>query len=201
VDVSTHGGVYRPNLARSRLRELADTERLSVRLRTRELPDLELTTSDSMRVPLRAHVSGLVVVYFVPGEGDGSAWVDGHPTLDAAQHRGYVNRRESFGEMGVKVFCVSSQPIEDLSRMRRDLDATHFMFSDPDMLVAHALELPTAQDGRKVRYRRLALAADGGRIRGVFPAFQGSEAAASARQVSTWIMAKYGDSTGREHAG
>lgn len=199
--MSAHGEVCRPNPARVRLRELVDTERLSVRLRTQELPDVELTTSDSMRVPLRAHVSGLLVIYFVPGEGDGSAWVDGHPTLDAAQHRGYVNRRKSLREMGVKVFCVSSQSVEDLSRARRDLEVTHFLFSDPDMLVAHALGLPTTQDGTKVRYRRLALAADGGRIRGVFPAFQDTEAAASARQVSTWIRAKYGDSAGSGHAG
>jgi peroxiredoxin len=199
--MSAHGDLCRPNPARARLRELKDTERLSALLRTRELPDIELTTSDSLRVPLRSHVSGLVVMYFVPGEGDGSAWVDGHPTPDAAQHRGYVNRRESFDEMGVKVFCVSSQSIEDLSRMRRELEVAHFMFSDPDMLVAQALDLPTAQDDGKLRYRRLALAADGGRIRGVFPAFQDSEAAASARQVSTWIMATYGHATGCDDAG
>ena len=194
--------VQRPNPLRARAREIEEVRRLSAGLHDRDLPAVELITTESMRVPLQAHLSGLVVVYFVPGEMDGSAWVDGHPTLDASQHRGYVNRRDAFDDMGVKVFAVSSQSVEDLGRMERDLGISHLMFSDPELLLGDALGLPTVQDGvGNKHYRRLALVADGGHIRGVFPAFQDSEAPASARQVLTWLTAKYGDITGRGQAG
>jgi peroxiredoxin len=185
--------VQRPNPLHARAREIEEVRRLSAGLHDRDLPAVELTTTTLMRIPLQAHLSGLVVVYFVPGEMDGSAWVDGHPTLDAAQHRGYVNRRDAFDDMRVKVFAVSSQSVEDLGRMKQDLEVAHLMFSDPELLVGHALGLPTVQDGGTSRYRRIALVADGGRIRAVFPALQDNQAAASARQVLAWITATYGD--------
>lgn len=194
--------VRRPNPLRAHAREIEEVRKLSAGLHDRDLPAVELITTASMRVPLQAHLSGLVVVYFVPGEMDGSAWVDGHPTLDAAQHRGYVNRRAAFDDMGVKVFAVSSQSVEDLGRMERDLEVSHLMFSDPELLLGHALGLPTVQDGvGNKHYRRLALVAEGGHIRGVFPAFQDSEAPASARQVLTWLTAKYGGNTDPDQAG
>lgn len=196
------GDKPRPNPARARAHELREIGQLSARLRMQELPDIELSASDSMRVPLRAHTAGLVAVYFVPGEQDGVAWVDGHPTVDAAQHRGYVNREAAFAELKVRVFCVSAQPVEHLKRMKDELDAKHLMFSDPEMLMADALGLPALPDGvGNTCYRRLAVVADGGRIRGVFPVFQDCEAAASARQVLTWLTAKYGDIGDRGQAG
>jgi peroxiredoxin len=183
----------RPTAPAVRMREIAEARRLHAELRDRELPCLELTTADSMRLPLQAHISGIVVMYFLPGETGEAASIDEHPTLDAAQHSGYVKYYDAFRALEVKVFSVSSQPVDDLARMRAAVDATHLMFSDPELLIGQALGLPI--DGSTPpRYRRMTLIADGGRIKAAIPT-KDSEAAESARQALIWLAATYHESS------
>jgi peroxiredoxin len=171
-----------------RAQEAERTRLLTARLRGWRLPDVELTTSESMRLPLLASVSALVVFYFVAGK-DNETWIDGHATPDASQHRGYVNHGRTFEEMGVKIFGVSCQSEATLARIKWSLGASHTIFSDPELLLGQALELPMTQDGYTKRYPRMALVASGRTIHKGFGPFSDNEAAGSARQVMTWISA------------
>jgi peroxiredoxin len=185
---------------RDRAKDIEAIRNLSRMLRDRELPDVELSTPSSVWVSLQAHVSGLAVVYFLPGEKDGAAWVDERPTLDAAQHQGYIKRYDAFRALGVTVISISSQPVVDLARISNALGATHLMLSDPELLVGEALDLPTVDDAEQRRYRRIALIAEDGRIRGVLPT-QDIDAAASARQALTWLAATHGEHRGHDGVG
>lgn len=180
-------GAQRVSALRAQMEATATAVRLSARLRGEMLPDVELAASDGVRVRLLAHVAGLVVIYFVPGEGDGAAWVDGSATCDAAQHRGYVRRRAAFEQLDARVFCVSSQPGDQLRRIAGWVEARHVMFSDPELVLAAKLGLPTEQDSG--RYRRLAIVASDGLIERTFGPLPQSEAATNAHQVLTWLQA------------
>jgi peroxiredoxin len=148
-----------------------------------------LTTSDAVRVSLRHHVSGLVVLYFTPGEKEGAAWVDGIPTRDAAQHRGYVKRGSALDGFNARVFCISSEPREHLQRIASYLEVRHITFSDPELVVAQSIGLPTVEDGGVSRYRRVVLVAKDGLIERTFGPLPDSDAAGSAHQVLTWLQA------------
>ncbi len=174
---------------RAQMQDAATAKRLSARLRGQILPDVELSTADTIEVPLLARVCGLVVVYFVPGEMEGAAWVDGAPTRDAAQHRGYVKRRAAFEQLNVTVFCVSSQPQEQLRRIAHFIEARHVMFSDPELVLATELGLPTEHAGGVSVYRRVAIVAINGRIERAFGPLSRRDAAGSAHQVLTWLQA------------
>ncbi len=178
----------------SLLGQLEQSERergLEASLRGRELPDVELTAVQVSRVmPLRGYVGGLSIIYFVPGEHGGRAWVDGCATRDAAQHRGYIKRVEEFKRLHTSVLGIASQPPLELAAIATWLCATHPLFSDPDMKVGGALGLSRCcgeQDSR--RYSRSVLVARDGVIIKVFHAVSDRDAANSARQVLAWLSA------------
>ena len=106
------------------------------------------------------------------------------PRLDRVQHRAFRARKDELMALGVGVIGVSSQ-----SR-RAQLDSlvanrvTHRLLSDPQLLLATELGLPTfTADGARW-YQRLTLVASAGHIeKAFFPVC----AARSAAQVITWI--------------
>ena len=164
-----------------RVTRVQEERRLAARLQGQELPNAKLVVAThGTRVPLLQHLSGLTVLYFIPGEREGNAWVGGIPTPDASQHFGYVQRNDEFEALGVKVMGVASQPSEHLGRISRFLRMDHLLLSDPELQLAHALKLPTDEHGL---YRRIALLANRRRITRMFLALDNSEAAVSARQV------------------
>lgn len=162
--------------------------RLSERLVGQELPDVELVVaSHSLTIPLRQHLIGVTILYFVPGENEGRAWHGDAPTPDASQHRGYVRREPDFAKRGAKVMGVASQPTEELLRIGRFLRANHMLLSDEQLGLACALGLPTDEQNH---YRRVVLVADGQRITKMFLAAEHHEAAGSARGVLAWLEAQ-----------
>jgi peroxiredoxin len=176
------------NPLRVHMQEAEEAKRLATRLVGLRLPDVTLTTSQSMRLPLLSHVSGRVAIYFVPGDKEGP-YEDGRPTPDSAQHRGFVNRLGSFNTMGVTIMCVSGQPLSAVQRIGHYFDFSHFMFSDPEFLVAEALGLPTSQKGDARYYRRITLVTNGGQIERVFFPIADGDAAGNARQIKAWMQA------------
>jgi peroxiredoxin len=190
TDTSTSGesGHVDRNPLRVHMQEAHEAKRLISRLVGLRLPDVTLTTSQSMHLPLLSHVSGRVAIYFVPGDKEGP-YENGRPTPDSAQHRGFVNRLGSFKTMGVTIMCVSSEPLSALQRVGHYFDFSHFMFSDPDLLVAAALDLPTTQKGDTRHYRRLTLVTNGGRIEKVFYPLSDGDAGGNARQIKAWMQA------------
>lgn len=103
------------NPLRVQMREAEEARRIIAWLVGRRLPDVTLTTSQAMQLPLLSHISGRVAIYFVPGDKEGP-YENGFPTPDSSQHRGFVNRLGSFKAMGVTIMCVSSQPLRALQR-------------------------------------------------------------------------------------
>jgi peroxiredoxin len=182
---SPPGLIERPNPLSARVTRVEGERRLAARLQGQELPDIEvMVASHRARIPLLRHLAGLTVLYFVPGENDGNAWIGGIPTPDASQHRGYVRRHDEFGALGARVMGVASQPQPHLLRIGRYLGTDHLLLSDPELQLARALDLPTDEHGL---YRRIVLVANRTRIARMFPALDDSEAAGSARQVLAWL--------------
>jgi peroxiredoxin len=188
TSASGEAGHVARNPLRVQMREAEEAKRLTARLVGLRLPDVTLTTSKSMRLPLLSHVSGRVAIYFVPGDKEGP-YENGRPTPDSGQHRGFVNRLGSFATMGVTIMCVSNQPLSAVQRVGHYFDFSHFMFSDPELLVAEALDLPTTQKGETRYYRRLTLVTNGGRIEKVFYPISDGDAAGNARQIKAWMQA------------
>jgi len=85
--------------------------------------------------------------------------------------------------------CVSGQPLRALQRVSHYYDFSHFMFSDPELLLGAALDLPIAQKGDTRHYRRLTLVTNGGRIEKVFYPLSDRRAAGNARQIKAWMQA------------
>ena len=180
---------HQPSPIAERIRRGEQERLLADRVQGRELPDVELTVaSHHATVPLRQHVFGLTVIYFLPGEAEGKAWLAGDiPTPDAAQHRGYIRRHDQFAALNAKVMGVASQSGEELLRMGQYLRPNHLLLADVEMRLGSALDLPTDEHGL---YRRIALLTDGTRIKRMFPAVERTDASASARQVLSWLEAQ-----------
>lgn len=168
------------------MQEANEARRLISWLTGASLPEVELQTAQSSRERLLSLLSGIAVVYFAPGDKD-EPYEAGYPTPDTAQHRGYVNRKADFEKMRVQIICVSSQPAAQLLGVGHYFGFSHLMLSDPNLEIAQALDLPTVRDGDTLRYRRLTLVTNGGRIAKVFYPVQNRDAAQSARQAMRWI--------------
>jgi hypothetical protein len=177
--LSTRG---RTNLLRKQTLDAERIRQAASRLRGQHLPDISLTTSDGVHLPLLAHVKGTVVLYLVPGEHEGATRIDGFPTTDASRHKAYVNCFDLFDPRQIRVFAVASQPILDLRRIRRGVGANHIMFADPELQLGRALDLPLSGGDESNRYPRLAIVASNGNILAVLPD-------GNARQVMAWIVA------------
>jgi peroxiredoxin len=171
-------------------RDADKTKQLAPRLCGQQLPDIDLVASDGTDVPLNDYASGRAIVYFVPGQANGARTVNGILTRDAAQHRGYVRLASDFERVRAKVFCVGSQPRNDLTRVGLGVRAEHFMFSDPALALAGALGLPTDPPDatQEERYRRTVLIARDGLIEAVFGPLSDSDAAGSAQQALNWLI-------------
>ncbi len=178
--------VQRPNPPNGSVAGAHAARGLRERLIGRELPDLDLTTSDAIRLPLRAHVSGRVVLYFAAGHSESDP-DDRAADGDIAQHRGYVEHAAAFAQLGAKVFGISAQNRDDLRACMDALAVRHIMFSDPELAVAHALCLPSTAARR--RYHRIALLADDGIIQATFGP-SADETAGCAEQPLAWLRGR-----------
>lgn len=161
---------------------------LRERLTGQQLPDLDLTTSDAIRLPLRAHVSGLVVFYFTAGHSES----DRHQRAahrDIAQHRGYVAHSATFAQLGAKVFGVSTQHRDHLRACMDSLAVRHIMFSDPELAIADALSLPSTGADARRGYHRIALVTDNGIIQATFGP-SADETAGGAEQPLAWLRGR-----------
>jgi peroxiredoxin len=176
------------NPARLHMREFEEAKRLSARLVGQLFPDIELTTAQAGRVPLRAHARKVAVIYFAPGDRR-EPYEKGYPTADTTQHRGFVNLKATFTAMRIKVICVISQELIAVQRVAHYFKFSHLMFSDPELLLADALHLPTHTSNGTTHYRRLTLVCNNGQIQKVIYPIADRDAAANARQVLAWIRA------------
>jgi len=124
------------------------------------------------------------VIYIYPGGRSSPEDGKDTPRLDGVQHRAFRARKGELAGLGATVIGISSQPrsaqLDSLVAGR----VPHLLVSDPELLLARELELPTfTADGARW-YRRLTLVATGGHIE---KAFFPVSVARSAAQVITWM--------------
>lgn len=169
---------------RQQVRERELAQRLEWRLPRHELPDVELKSLHGTRVPIRQHISGRVVIDFLPGERTALSQ-DGDRM---AARQAYLNRLQALQALQARHITVISAVPEALNPADPHFDPGGLTLCDPEVLIADALGLPTAEDRDVRHYRRLSLITRRGRIEKViFPPEQDIES--HTRQVILWMQA------------
>lgn len=65
------------------------------------------------------------------------------PLRDSVQHRSFADRREALGALGYSAVGLSSQSGDAQRRVVADTGMSHMLLSDPDLVLAGTLGLPT----------------------------------------------------------
>jgi peroxiredoxin len=155
------------------------------RLTSMSIPDIRLGSFRRGRVSLSRLAEEPLVIYMYPGTLSAPGEGKQTPRLDRTQHRGYLAHHDELSDCGYKAVGISSQaPREQASSIGLD-NLRHELLSDPDMLLADALGVPSfrAENGTRA-YHRLTLVARGGVIQ---QAFVGFYPAHNAAQVCAWL--------------
>jgi peroxiredoxin len=155
------------------------------------LPALSLRATFGSNVDLSA-LSGRTVLYVYPRTGrPGTEAPAGWDVIPGA--RGCTPEacsfRDHFAELraaGVtRVFGVSTQDSDFQSEAVERLHLPFAMLSDPGLLLADALDLPTFVAGAETFYRRLTIIANGSTIERVF--FPVDDPQNHASEIVTWL--------------
>jgi hypothetical protein len=169
---------------RQQVRDRELGQRLDRRLPGQELPDVELGTLHCTRVPLRHHISGRIVMDFLP---DGLTVV-GDECDRLAERQAHIDRLRTLTLMEARPIAVVSALPGTLDLVNGHFDPGGLTFCDPELRIADALRLPTHEDSDGHRYRRLTLIARDGRIEKViFPADE--DLADLTRRILSWTRA------------
>ena len=156
------------------------------------LPSMLLTSTAGKTVNLGAY-EGTLVIYFYPMLGrPGSPPLIGWNDIPGA--RGCTPQtcafRDSYAELkqlGVEVFGVSAQPIEDQQEAHARLQLPFALLNDAQLVFAQTLRLPTFEYAGTRLIKRLTIIARDGFIRKVFyPVFPPDT---NAREVIAWLTA------------
>jgi peroxiredoxin len=125
-----------------------------------------------------------LVLYLYPGSVCSPE--DGYesPLRDSVQHRAFEDSRKGLGALGYSAVGLSSQSVDVQRRVAADTGVRHTLLSDPGLLLASALGLPTFNMDRDDWYCRFTVVIQGGRIAA---AFYPSSAARSAGEAIAWI--------------
>jgi peroxiredoxin len=127
-----------------------------------------------------------LVLYLYPGSDRSPADGEQTPLMDQAQHRAFVDRRADLAARSYQAVGVSSQSVKAQLRSALAGQLTQRLFSDPELQLARALELPTFDLDEARWYHRLTLIAKDGRVEKAF--FPVARAGRSAAQVITWMQ-------------
>ena len=155
------------------------------------MPSVRLASTLGGEVDLAEAARGLVVVYVyprtvVPGELSPPGW-DRIPgargcTPQSCSFRDHV---ADLAAHGASVMGISAQSMEEQRGLAEREHIPYPLLSDPGLLLAAAMRLPTFEAGGMELYRRLTFIARGGRIRHVmYPVFPPDRNAAD---VLDWL--------------
>jgi peroxiredoxin len=137
-------------------------------------------------VELERIAIGWVVYYFYPGTSNPAAEGRDGSAEDTSQHRAFSTHQDAFAERQVCVIGVSSQ----LPQEQRDTVVanriSHSMLVDPNLILAHKLDLPTFELGGRRWYRRLTLVTEERVIRQVF--YPVASGARNPEQIFAWLQ-------------
>jgi peroxiredoxin len=126
-----------------------------------------------------------LVLYFYPGAVCSPE--DGYqsPLRDSVQHRAFANRDAELVGLGYAIVGVSSQSLEVQRRVIADTGVRHTLLSDPDLVLAQTLGLPTFRLDQAEWYRRLVVVMEEDRIVAVF--YPATNTPGAASQAVAWI--------------
>jgi peroxiredoxin len=154
------------------------------RLLGRAIPSVLLVGSDGDPVNLEDFAARSAAIYLYPGSGSSPDGGTDSPMLDAAQHRAYRVHEPDMLALNFAVVGISSQPAEAQRECAEVSRVRHTLLSDPNLLLADALELPTFEEEGSVWYRRLTIIVRHGRIGKVF--YPMASPARNPAQVVAW---------------
>jgi peroxiredoxin len=138
------------------------------------LPDLALASTEGGEASLAALGEALLVAYVyprtgVPGQPLPAGWDDIPGARGCTpQSCAYRDALGEFDDLGATVVGVSAQTYSEQAEFAEREHIPFALLSDPDLLLAAALGLPTFEVEGMTLYRRLTLIAERGRITTVF---------------------------------
>jgi len=155
------------------------------------LPSVSLPATGGGPVNLAQIGHPRAVVYVYPMTGTpGVPLVEGWDQIPGArgctpESIGFRDNYQELAGLGVEVFGLSSQEPAEQAEAAGRLALPYRLMSDPGMVLAERLGLPTFTAGGVVRYKRLTLVVRDGRIEHVFyPVFPPDR---HAGEVVAWL--------------
>lgn len=125
------------------------------------------------------------VLYLYPGVGVSSPDGEDTPRLDNVQHRAFRAHQRELEALEFQAIGVSSQSTHAQQRAVQANRLEHRLLSDPRLLLARELGLPTRTVDGARWYQRLTLIVTGGRIEKAF--FPVRDPARSPARAIAWI--------------
>jgi len=157
------------------------------------LPQVSLTSTAGKTVDLSTY-AGTLVSYFYPmlGRPDSPPLVGWNEIPGARgctpQTCAFRDHHAELKQLGVEMFGVSAQPLEDQQEAHARLHLPFELLNDRHLALTHALQLPTFEYAGSRLIKRLTIIALDGVIRKVFyPVFPPDK---NAQQVVAWLRAQ-----------
>ncbi len=157
------------------------------------LPSVSLTSTAGKAVDLSAY-AGTLVIYFYPmlGRPDSPPLIGWNDIPGARgctpQTCAFRDLHAELKQLGVEVFGVSAQHLEDQQEAHARLHLPFALLNDGQLALAKALKLPTFEYRGTRLIKRLTIIATGGLIRKVFyPVFPPNN---NAGEVIAWLTAQ-----------
>src|SRR5580692_2127353 len=125
------------NPLRQQVRDRELAQRLDRRLPRKELPDVELRSLLTTRAPIRQHLSGRVVIDFLPGWR--SVFSQGGDRVAVPIRQARLIRLQALGVMDARAISVISAVPQALGLADPYLDPGGLTLFDPELLIADEL--------------------------------------------------------------
>ena len=161
--------------------------RVCAQLNHRELPSIEVDTFHGGPCDLMTVAGGGTVLYVYPGSPSSPDGGAGSRVDDAVQHCVFRDAAKDLLALRLSVVGLSSKEMRPQHLEELNIRLSHKLVSDPELLLAETLGLPTFDQDGKRWYRRVMLVVDHGYVKKVF--FPVPSAERSAAQVLTWTQA------------
>ena len=162
-------------------------------LRGVALPSVSLDSATGEAVNLSTHADTLVI-YFYPmlGRPDSPPLIGWNDIPGARgctpQTCAFRDSHAELKQLGVEVFGVSAQRLEDQQEAHARLQLPFALLNDGQLIFAQALKLPTFEYAGTRLIKRLTIIAKEGFIRKVFyPVFPPND---NAREAIAWLIAQ-----------
>jgi peroxiredoxin len=156
------------------------------------LPSVSLTSTTGKAIDLSTY-AGTLVIYFFPmlGRPDSPPFIGWNDIPGARgctpQTCAFRDLHAELKQLGVEVFGVSAQNLDDQQEAHARLQLPFVLLNDGQLALAQALKLPTFEYAGKRLIKRLTIIATGGLIRKVFyPVFPPNN---NAGEVIAWLTA------------